>query len=225
MTSTELPETRSAWVDEHLRAAILSGELAPGQRLVAATLAERWSVSATPLREAFQHLAAQGLVELTPQRGARVADVSPEDAEEVYELRLLLEPAALRDSLGHSDDEHRAEMHSAHAVYESSLRPGTDLGTMLDAHRAFHAAMLARCGNRRLLDLVDLLALHSQRYQVLSVRVPGGHHDVTAEHRRLIDAAVEGRVDDAVQELEAHLRATLDGYREGVRSSSRQGSP
>jgi DNA-binding GntR family transcriptional regulator len=225
MTSTELPETRSAWVDEHLRAAILSGELAPGQRLVAATLAQRWSVSPTPLREAFQHLAAQGLVELTPQRGARVAEVSPEDAEEVYELRLLLEPAALRDSLRFSDDEHRAAMRDAHAAYEASLRPGTDLGTMLDAHRSFHAVLLARCENRRLRELVDLLALHSQRYQVLSVRVPGGHHDVTAEHRRLVDAAVDGRVDDAVEELDAHLRATLEGYRAVVRSSSRHGSP
>src|SRR5262245_36826481 len=101
------PTTRSDWVEERLRGAILRGELEPGQRLHANGLAERWAVSATPLREAFQRLASDGLVQVLPQRGARVADLSVEDAAEIYELRLLLEPVCLRQSLERADDEHR----------------------------------------------------------------------------------------------------------------------
>src|SRR5690242_19785121 len=104
------PATRSDWVEERLRAAILQGELEPGQRLHANDLADRWDVSATPLREAFQRLASDGLVEMLPQRGARVTDVSIEEAGQIYELRLLLEPLCLRRSLEASDDDHRAEI-------------------------------------------------------------------------------------------------------------------
>lgn len=213
MTSTA-PQTRADWVDDRLREAILRGELAPGEKLTAAALAARWSVSPTPLREAFQRLAAEGLVELRPQRGARVASASPRDAEEVYELRLLLEPRALRDSLEHSDDVHRSDIERAHTRYgEAMTRAGTDLLGVLDAHRDFHATLLARCTNRRLLDLVLELADHSQRFQVLAVGAPTGHHDVIAEHQTLCDDARAGRVDDAVQHLREHLSLTLDGVR------------
>ena len=66
------PQTRSDWVYERLKHAIVSGELTPGARLVAAELAQRWALSPTPLREAFQRLEGVGLVELSSQRGARV---------------------------------------------------------------------------------------------------------------------------------------------------------
>jgi DNA-binding GntR family transcriptional regulator len=211
MTSTA-PGTRADWVDDRLRAAIVTGELAPGEKLVAAALAQRFGVSATPLREAFQRLAAEGLVELRPQRGARVAAATVEDAEEVYELRLLLEPRALRDSLEHSDDLHRIEIRRAHDRLAAVMRDG-DLGGFLDAHRAFHAALLARCPNRRLLDLVANLAEHSQRFQVLSVGATAGHHDIDTEHRTLAEDAITGRVDDAVAHLEEHLALTLAGFR------------
>src|SRR5262245_20469343 len=105
-----LPATRSDWAEERLRVAILQGELEPGQRLQANDLAERWELSATPLREAFQRLASDGLLEMLPQRGARVTDVSVDDAAQIYELRLLLEPLCLRHSLEESDDAHRTEI-------------------------------------------------------------------------------------------------------------------
>lgn len=219
MTSTA-PQTRADWVDDRLREAILRGELRPGEKLTAAALAARWDVSQTPLREAFQRLAAEGLVELRPQRGARVAAASTRDAEEVYELRLALEPRALRDSLRSSDGLHRQEIAAAHRRYEQAVaNAGKDFTAVLDAHRDFHAVLLSRCTNRRLLDLVLELAEHSQWFQVLAVGAPSGHHDVIAEHRSLCDDALAGRVDDAVHHLEEHLRLTVEGVR-GARSET-----
>ena len=78
------PGTRSDWVEGRLRLAILQGELEPGQRLHANDLAQRWDVSATPLREAFQRLASDGLVAMSPPRGARVASPSIDEAVELY---------------------------------------------------------------------------------------------------------------------------------------------
>ena len=88
--------TRADWAEHRLRTAILTGELEPGERIRIEQLAAGWHLSPTPLREAIRSLAQTGLVELSPQRGATVAGLSPEEIADIYELRLLLEPRALR---------------------------------------------------------------------------------------------------------------------------------
>ena len=213
-----VPGTRADWVDRRLRAAILSGELRPGEKLVAGPLAQRFTVSATPLREAIQRLAASGLIDIEPQRGARVAAASPRDAEEIYELRTLLDPLALRDSLAHSDDAHRAEIATAFSRMLRADPDAADFVEAFDRHAAFHATLLGRCRSRWLLRLTALLADHSQRYAFLAVNsglggVAGGHHDAVAEHRALRDAATAGNVDQAVALLTDHLQRTLTGMR------------
>src|SRR5262252_6104504 len=116
-----VPTTRADWAHKRLKAAILTGELAPGTKLAADELSQRWAVSPTPLREAFQRLGGHGLVELTSQRGARVAPFSLDEAADLYELRLLLEPRALRASLRRSDDAHRAAVVAAHDRLDAAL--------------------------------------------------------------------------------------------------------
>src|SRR6266568_9381375 len=85
-----LPPTRADWVEKQLRRDILFGVFTPGERLLAADLAKRYTVSPTPLREALQRLATDGLLVMTPQRGVRVAPLPLDSAREIYELRYLL---------------------------------------------------------------------------------------------------------------------------------------
>ena len=80
-TAPTTPPTRAEWVDTQLRRAILSGEFAPGEKLRAEHLADRWGVSPTPLRETFMRLAGEGFVIIEPQRGARVAPALHRRAE------------------------------------------------------------------------------------------------------------------------------------------------
>src|SRR5215467_4679831 len=91
--------SRTEWAEERLRSTIVSGELAPGARVRVEELASRWDVSPTPLREAVRTLAGEGLITLQPQRGARVAEVSAAEMEDLYATRLFLEPVVLRLSL------------------------------------------------------------------------------------------------------------------------------
>ena len=86
-----MPEDSKPAVTEALRAAILNGEYAPKQRLVEIDLCERFSTSRFILRAALQELSAQGLVEFQRNRGARVRDVSLQEAIEITEVRILLE--------------------------------------------------------------------------------------------------------------------------------------
>jgi DNA-binding GntR family transcriptional regulator len=207
--SERAPETRGDWALRRLRTAILTGEFPPGTKLRAEELAGRWQVSPTPLREAFQRLGGARLVEVSPQRGVRVAEFTLEDAADLYALRLRLEPPALRQSLRHSDAAHRAEIVEAFDRLDGakSLDEGTE------AHLAFHAALLARCPSEWTRRIVALLAEHAQRYVLLGAQHYRRGRGPRAEHTDLRDAALAGDVDRATALLEEHLRGTLDSVR------------
>lgn len=203
------PETRSDWALRRLRSAILTGELPPGTKLRAEELAERWQVSPTPLREAFQRLGGARLVEAIPQRGVRVADFTLDDAADLYALRLRLEPPALRQSLRRSDDSHRREIAAAF----DRLDGARSLAEGAEAHLEFHALLLDRCPSTWTKRTIGVLAEHAQRYVLLGAQKFRGGRGPAAEHAALRDAALAGDVERAVETLEAHLRGTLDSVR------------
>lgn len=213
------PETRSDWALRRLRSAILTGEFPPGTRLRAEDLAERWQMSPTPLREAFQRLGGARLVEVSPQRGVRVADFTLDEAADLYALRLRLEPPALRESLAASDDAHRAEIAAAY----DRLAGARAVDEATDAHLAFHAALLARCPSAWTKHVVGLLGEHAQRYILLGVQKLRSGPGPVAEHALLRDAALAGDVAGAVSLLEEHLRGTLESVRAARAGSSRSG--
>jgi DNA-binding GntR family transcriptional regulator len=217
----EEPRTRADWVDQKLRAAILAGDLKPGQRLQAAELGKQWSVSPTPLREAFQRLAVEGLLELVPQRGARVAGISLADAYEVHELRAILEPVALRSSMENADDEWLADLDAAHEVLTAELRRvRPNRGAVEAAHRIYHQTLLARCRSRWMLRILDLLNTHVIRYWTLSAAPRRDTESVIAEHDRLHELVRAGKADVAGAELAAHLQNALHSVLERMTESA-----
>lgn len=206
------PRTRAEFVDRKLREAIVRGDLGPGERLRVSSLGERWSVSPTPLREAFQRLAVEGLLELIPQRGARVAPVSIQEALEVHELRLVLEPLALRSSMGAANDQWLGTLERTFSRLATELsRPTPDRGAVENAHRAFHLALLANCTSSWLSRIIDLLMTHVIRYWTLTAAPRRNIDEVVAEHRRLVDLCVAGDEDAAAKELTIHLEHAFQG--------------
>lgn len=205
------PPTRAQWVDQRLRQAILSGSLAPDERLITAMLAERFSVSPTPLREALQRLAAEGLVEITPQRGARVAALSPRDWLEIIQLRAILEPLALRDSFAHAADADFGGMEQAREALSTLVV--TTQATPLElaaANRALHDALLGRATSRQLTRMIAVLNAQSMRYHVLAL-ANGDIKTLVLPHDEGLRSALSGRDADRAEEiLGAHLRALRD---------------
>ena len=201
------PPTRAAWVDQQLRRAILTGVLPPGEKLHGERLAEQWGVSPTPLRESFQRLAGEGLVVIEPQRGARVAPIDAAAAIDVYEIRILLDPAALRSSMraAAGDRSFAAEVAAAADRLE---RRHASLLAFHDAHRDFHLALVSRCPNALLRRQVAHLLDQSQRYHVIAAGAAG--RDVRGEHRALATAVASGDTRAAVRQLTAHLVGSRD---------------
>lgn len=207
--------TRADWVDRKLREAILSGDLAPGQRLHTRELSKRFSVSQTPLREAMQRLAVDGLVEINPQRGARVAPISLKDAYDVHELRVVLEPMALRSAMEHRTDEWLSDVAAAYETLAAELRRGApDRGVIEEAHRRYHLTLIDACDSPWLLRIIDLLNSHVIRYWTLSAAARRDTASVLDEHRRINAFVMEGKSDVAVAELTAHLQHALHSVAE-----------
>jgi GntR family transcriptional regulator, carbon starvation induced regulator len=205
-----MARTRTEWAEERLRTAIITGELAPGQRLRLEQLAADWRMSPTPLREAVRGLAQSGLVVLSPQRGASVAGLSPQDVAEVYELRLLLEPRALRLSLHRRDAAWRAGVEDAWAALRRTWDDEDLVAADVEpAHTAFHHALAAACPNAELLRLTRRLNAQSMRILLSAVAQHGAEGPTLAQHVALHDACVEGEVDDAMRVALEHITRSI----------------
>jgi DNA-binding GntR family transcriptional regulator len=128
-----------------LRDLIMGGELAPGARLGEVKLADRLGVSRTPVREALSRLAAEGLVEIAPNRGARVVTWTVAELEGVFDLRAVLEPQltahAVPNAAAADVDELDALARRMHEV--GTPGPGQDLDALVPLNRAFHDRLVA----------------------------------------------------------------------------------
>jgi DNA-binding GntR family transcriptional regulator len=211
MVRTGEAQTLSAEVYRSLRAAILAGEYAPGERLLPADLIERHGAKPGVMREALARLAAEGLVTLEPNRGFRVIDVSRRSIEDLLELRRINEGAALRLSVEHTDTEHEATVLAAMHQLRSA-EPGV---ARASAHRAFHRSLLAACPNQRLLTLCDSLFESSELHRHWSAaalrrsaHVGGRQQDV--EHQGIMEAVLAHDADRAVELHMRHLQRTVE---------------
>jgi DNA-binding GntR family transcriptional regulator len=175
-----------------LREEILSGQLEPGQRLIEEQIRQRFSISRAPLREAMRLLAQQGLIEHLPRRGARVTEWSDTDIEQLFGLRAVLERHAVLATFPIEGD--LAER--LHPVRErlEQMRKADQAGDQLrkdDAHRAFHAAVVALAGNHQLDLAMEPILLKLQRPMALNLRREAkllGAEEGIRRHEQLLKA-------------------------------------
>lgn len=200
-------------VTDKLRAQIVSGELKPGDRLRADFLARQWEVSPTPLREAFQRLAAEGLVTYVSQRGVRVTETSEQELRELYELRSLLEPWAVERSTAALDEQARGEIRLRAQELDTWFEdPASFQPAHPDyerAHQAFHNSLIACCGSDWLIRLIGMLSVAATRYRNLSTPATAAAAALARrEHSDLAKLVLAGEVDQARAAQLAHLAGT-----------------
>lgn len=198
-----------------LRDDILSGRQAPGSRLQFAVLTERYGSSTSAVREGLQRLVEQGLVVSEPQVGFRVADVSRADLDDLTVARCEIEGLALRLSVEHGDLGWEASVVAAlHTLDRTPPFEGgaTDVVSVdwASAHRAFHAALIAGCPNRRIRESAATLRDSAELYRAWSHHA-ASDRDVSGEHRGLVEAALARDASTAVALLVEHLEATRRG--------------
>lgn len=209
--------TLTLQLEDALRADILSGELQPGQRLRAADIAPRYGVSATPLREALQRLAVEGLIVLDARVGATVSPISRDDLRDVYETRIVLESEALRRSIRNGDDAWLRRVAAALATMRS-VTPLDGLPGEVDgaenakawsrAHREFDLQLYSACDSAWLLRFIDTLSRRCERYRRAAGQLSNAFTVWVGEHQAIYDAVERRDPGAAVRVLEQHLRGT-----------------
>ncbi|MEU3069436.1 MULTISPECIES: GntR family transcriptional regulator [unclassified Streptomyces] len=173
-----------------LRAALVDGDLVPGQVYSAPALGARFGVSATPVREAMQRLAVEGAVEVVPNRGFRVTERGPRELAELAEVRALIEvPVMLR--LARRIPAHRWSALRPLAEATVTAAAVGDRAAYAEADRAFHRAVLALSGNEQLVTVADELHRRAQWPLVAGSATRRAELLAdAAEHTALLDALI-----------------------------------
>lgn len=211
MTSRFVGAQRSRTAHEYalqtLRTAILDGTLAAGSRLHQGQLASDLGLSTTPVREALRDLAGEGLIVFEPQRGAVVRELRLEEVQEIYDLRMVLEPLALRrclDRLAPSVFEEAEEL-------MAQMDNETDTGGWARLNRNFHDLFIAPVATTRLGQILSGLRDSASVYVGLSLEAdPTQLPQASAEHREFVESCRAHDIERAVEITLAHLQATVD---------------
>ncbi|WP_235921467.1 GntR family transcriptional regulator [Lentzea tibetensis] len=196
------PASRTDFVLESIKEAILNGTLPPGQALVESELATSLGVSKTPVREALKTLAGSGLVMMSPYKGASVRTVDAAMANSVYDVRMLMEPEALRRAI-------MLKASFSHAR-ETLTQPRTDLAKLSLANRSFHRALYVGCGNPLMISILDGLRDQAALITVAGWGICPTWDDEAAEHHAILAAAEQGKSDLAAELLRSHIQTFAD---------------
>jgi DNA-binding GntR family transcriptional regulator len=182
-----------------IRERISSGSLPRGGRVHQEDLAEELGVSRTPVREALRRLAAEGLVEMRTNRGARVADVDQGGMRGAYEARLVVEPGAARLAAQQQLAEPLARMRAAVDAQRRAVR---SVQRSFEANRAFHLALVAASGNEFLIQLAE-------RLWVARIGATIYERQVETQERMLLDAREHEQILEAIEAGDARRAESL----------------
>ncbi|MGW6459295.1 GntR family transcriptional regulator [Streptomyces sp. NPDC055078] len=199
--------SRTQHVLDEIKYAVLTGRLRPGQALVEAELAARFGVSKTPVREALKTLAGTGLVVMSQYKGVTVRTVDAAMARAVYDVRLLLEPEALRRTV-----ERLAARGADPGPYfdgarEALVRADEATGTAERclAGRDFHSALYTHCGNPLLVRMLDDVRDQAALVSAVVWAAGPAEEREAAEHREILRLTLDGDARGAARALHEHI--------------------
>lgn len=176
-------------VSHALRAAVVAGELEPGNVYSAPELAKRFGVSATPVREAMLDLVRENLVATVPNKGYRVTEMAESELDQITELRMLIEPSLV--ARAHIPDGDLPELRAmAQAIVDEAA--AGDLVAYTEADRAFHLRLLGYAGNARATSLIADLRAHTRLYGLAALSERGELEESAREHHEILDAIASG---------------------------------
>ena len=201
----------SARVADHLRRAILSGDIGPGEWIRQEEVAERLGSSRLPVREALRILEAEGLTEHERHKGARVPSLTMHEVDVVYRMREQLEQLAIAESIPHLDlDDLRALADLQDRIEAIPRGASTAVADFLELDREFHLRSYTGCRIDQLTSTVTRLWNSTAHYrrEFVTLTGPGRRWVINAEHRLLLDALDRRDVVDAERFVVGHIRRT-----------------
>lgn len=198
-----------ARVYNEVREALLCGQFKKGEWLTEHMLTQKLGVSRTPVRSALQRLAEDGLVSLTPNRGAVVIGIAKEDIVDIYRIRMRLEGLASAMAAEKITDEAKQQLSENVALFEFYVqRQDTEHIEELDT--AFHSMIYEASGSRTLERILTDLHSNTKAYRSQSLCVPGRLARTLEEHKEILNAILTGNAEKAEKLTSAHIECAME---------------
>jgi DNA-binding GntR family transcriptional regulator len=194
---------------EKLREAIISGKLAPGERLSEETLADSLHVGKVALRQALRRLETAGYVTFLSNNEVAVSKLTREDVQDYYRIASVLEGLAARLAVENAQPEEIARLKELHlALKEASQK--RDLARYFDANSNFHRFIAEIARNERLYRLIDQLRQEIQKTRILSLHLPQRLAYSMREHDQILDAFLKNNAQLAESTMVRHLNNQME---------------
>ncbi len=206
MSAPLLTRTLSAAIIDRLRQEILRGDHAPETQLRQDALAAAYGVSRIPVREALLQLESEGLVRIEPHRGAVVTPLSRDEVEDVFALRLMLEPRLARSSIPALTEDDLLRLEALDQAFDEAIDKG-DAARWGRLNAELHLAMYARANLPRTLSVVANLLQTSERYTRLQLATQAAWRRAQREHAELVALCRLRDAGGAAALIEAHVGA------------------
>ena len=213
------PATLASAAYERLRREIIGGAFPPGRKLHIRRLCERYQMGLSPVCEALNRVSRDGLVRQNDLRGFSVAPMSLEDLTDLTLTRCWLNELALRQAIARGD---AAWEEGIVLAFHRFQRTSQGEPAHENAHRQFHASLIAACGAARLIAYCEQLFDAADRYRNLKQPHQLQERRKQDEHRAIMDAVLARDTEKAVALMNAHLRGTERIASEALRRSHRE---
>jgi len=193
-------------VAEYITSKIVTGAYPGGSPVRQEAIAAELGVSRIPVREALLQLEAEGLIVNRPHRGAVVADLSVEDAIELFDARVVLEPHIVKVAIANLTDDDIARIAAILKDYEEGVANRRDAAELSRLNWAFHSALLAPSSRPRTMSLLQTLYNSADRYLRLQIEPLAAQAKALDEHRLIFDAYCKRDAALTSRLLKAHIR-------------------
>jgi DNA-binding GntR family transcriptional regulator len=203
-------------VIERLREQILNGELREGQQLRQDAIAQQFQTSRIPVREALSHLAAEGLITIVANRGAVVSSLAPDEIEEIFETRAVLECYMLRCAIPNLEEADFRKAEEILKSFEDSLERDSEMVNWGTWNWSFHSTLYAPAKRPRMLSFIKTLNNNCDRYTRLHLVFTRSLHQAGEAHRELLKACRSRNPDVASAALWKHITDASTYLREFI---------
>lgn len=204
-----LYETMPITVADRIRAMILKRELLPGERLIQSELAERLGVSRTPVREALQKLAAEGLITLSPYKGAHVAELSLSHLEGIYHIRIAIESQIGYLAAQHITAEELKQVRDLVEQMKKELDAG-ELSNLLELNRQMNLILFTASRSKNLRELAIEYMNLANLYRQVHFTTPERSQRIVDDHEELLATLEQGDREAAYETLRRQMQSALE---------------
>jgi DNA-binding GntR family transcriptional regulator len=206
-------------VADRLREQIIRGEISEGAQLRQNVIAGQYRVSRIPVREALRQLDAEGLITIVPNRGAIVPKLSPNDIEELFAIRALLEPEVLKTSIPNLTHSQFDQAEAMLLKFEDDLQREDHIGNWGRLNWQFHSMLYSGANQPHFMSIIRNVNHNGERYTRLQLYLTHGIKRANEEHHRILELCRERNVAAACDLLRQHIQYAGQSLKQVVQQS------